>query len=450
MLQDIHMSVLRHIDPGLLSGAEQIARLIRAAGKEVYFAGGVVRDLLLGRSVSDIDLATSAQPAEIEALFKKTIPIGREFGVVVVVLNGRNYEVTTFRTDATYADGRHPEKVTFAGVQEDVLRRDFTVNALLMDPFTEEIVDLVGGRKDLEGRIIRTVGEPAKRFAEDRLRLIRAIRFAAELHFTIEESTLRAIESNAEKILQVSRERIRDELMKMLTGSAPATALRLLLDTGLLVSILPEVAAMHGTPQPPRFHPEGDVFTHTLKMFELAETLTDTLALAILLHDVGKPPTLTVEDRIRFNGHAEIGAKMAAEICRRLRMPKTTSAEVVDLVADHLRFMHVKDMRESTLKRFLRKGNFSEHLELHRLDCLGSHGDLTNYDFCKEKLAEFDQEVIRPEPLINGHDLIAMGLHPGPVFSEILGQVEDAQLEGILKSREEALEWVRTKFLKER
>lgn len=236
----------------------------------------------------------------------------------------------------------------------------------------------------------------------------------------------------------------------MLTGPAPARALLLLFETGLLRSILPEVVAMEGTPQPPLFHPEGDVFTHTLGMFELVETLTETLALGILLHDVGKPPTLTVEDRIRFNGHAEVGARMAADICQRLRLPNTTSAQVVELVADHLRFMHVQEMRESTLKRFLRKEHFPEHLELHRLDCLGSHGDLSNYHFCHEKLLEFSQETIPPEPLINGHDLIAMGLTPGPVFSEILGALEDRQLEGQLNSRDEALDWVRRKWLPNR
>jgi poly(A) polymerase len=427
-----------------LSGAEEIVRVLRDNGHEVFFAGGVVRDLLLGRSISDIDLATSAHPEMVEALFGKTIPIGKEFGVVIVVINSKNYEVTTFRSDASYSDGRHPDDVSFADTNEDALRRDFTVNALFMDPSTEEVIDLVGGKKDLESRIIRTVGDPEERFTEDRLRLMRAIRFAAELGFEVDPSTLRAVKENADCIVQVSQERIRDELLKMLTGPAPARALRLLFETGILALILPEVAAMVGVPQPPRYHPEGDVFLHTLRMFEEAEDLTETLALGVLLHDVGKPPTLTFEDRIRFHGHAELGAKMAGKICRRLRLSNSLTIQVVDLVANHLRFMHVREMRESTLKRFIRKKHFREHLELHRLDCLGSHGDLSNYDFCEEKLEESGQEVIRPKPLINGHDLIALGLKPGPIFSEILGLVEDRQLEGTLTTREEALDWVQS------
>jgi len=438
------MFFLKQIDAELLSGAEEIVHVIRAAGKEAFFAGGAVRDLLLDRQITDIDIATSAQPSEIEALFEKTIPIGKEFGVIIVVMNAQNYEVTTFRTDTGYSDGRHPDGVSFVSAREDAFRRDFTINALFLDPSTDKVIDLVGGRKDLERQIVRTVGNPEERFAEDRLRLIRAVRFAAELGFGIEHATRQALEANACHIREVSEERVRDEFMKMLTGRAPGRAITLLLETGLLDAILPEVAAMEGVPQPPQFHPEGDVLTHTLKMFDFAQDLTHTLALGILLHDVGKPPTMTFEDRIRFHGHAELGAEMASAICKRMRLPNATSNLVVELVADHLRFMHVKEMRESTLKRFLRKEYFSEHLELHRLDCLGSHGDLSNYNFCKEKLEEFGQEVIRPAPLINGHDLIALGLAPGPVFSEILGAVEDRQLEGDLANREEALEWVET------
>jgi poly(A) polymerase len=434
--------LLDRIDADLLSGAKKIVRIIRQSGHEAFFAGGVVRDLLLGRDVSDIDLATSARPETIEKLFEKTIPLGKEFGVVIVVLHSRNYEVTTFRKESSYSDGRHPDQVSFSSANEDAFRRDFTVNALFFDPTTEEVIDWVGGRKDLEAAVIRTVGDPEQRFAEDRLRLMRAVRFAAELGFEIDTATLRAIKENAAGIGQVSQERIRDELMKMLIGPNPARALRLLFDTGILAIILPEIAAMDGVPQPPRFHPEGDVWVHTLKMFEIAEDLTETLALGILLHDVGKPPTLTFEDRIRFHGHAELGAEMAAGICRRFRLPNSVTIQVVDLVANHLRFMHVRDMRESTLKRFLRKKNFKEHLELHRLDCLGSHGDLSNYEFCQEKLAEYDQEVVRPAPLLNGHDLIALGLKPGPIFSEILRQIEDRQLEGTLTTKKKALEYV--------
>ena len=446
MLRGNLMSLLERIDSDLLEGARFIVSRIEASGEEALLAGGVVRDLVLNRKVSDIDIATSAHPEKIEALFERTIPVGREFGVVIVVVNEINYEVTTFRTDVGYEDGRHPTDVEFGSALGDALRRDFTINSLFLDLNTEAIIDLAGGRKDLDRRLIRTVGDPQERFGEDRLRLMRAVRFAAELDFEIEAKTLQSIKTNSKNISDVSWERIRDEVLKMLTRPAASRAIRLMLETGLLQIILPEVAAMDNVPQPPQFHPEGDVLTHTLLMFDLAEEPTDTLALGILLHDVGKPPTLSFEDRIRFHGHAEVGARMAEQIGKRLRLPNTTLTQVVDLVADHLRFMHVQEMRESTLKRFLRREHFEEHLELHRLDCLGSHRDLSNYHFCQEKLAEFGQEVIRPERLISGHDLIEMGLSPGPLFSEILSSVEDRQLEGELNSREEALQWVQRRW----
>ena len=441
------MSLQLRVEPHLLKGALNIVRTLHDQGHEAYFAGGAVRDLVLEKSLSEIDVATSASPEEIEQLFPKTIPVGKEFGVVVVVQDSRNYEVTTFRQDSGYEDGRHPTQVSFTDARHDVERRDFTVNALFFNPFSEEIIDYVKGREDIKRKLIRTVGSPESRFQEDKLRILRALRLACQLDFEIERKTYQQVQHYASEVTQVSWERIRDEVLKILTGPDPARGLKLLFDSGILAVILPEVAAMHDVQQPPQFHPEGDVFKHTCLLFKLSEKLSATLSLAILLHDVGKPPTFTVKERIRFDGHAELGAQMAEEICRRLRLPNQQIEEVVDLVKDHLRFIHVQEMRESTLKRFLRKENFDEHLELHRLDSLASHGNLSSYDFCREKLDEMSEEAMRPKPLINGHDLIHLGLKPGPLFSEILGAVEDLQLEGNLSGKEEALAWVKEHYL---
>lgn len=440
------MSLLERIDPALLQGALQIVKRLREHGHCAYFAGGAVRDLLLGREISDIDIATSAAPEDVEGLFSRTLLVGKQFGVVVVVQGEVRYEVTTFRQEGPYLDGRHPSSVTPADAETDARRRDFTVNALFLDPLAEKVIDFVGGREDLKARIIRTVGPPRERFEEDKLRILRAVRFACQLDFDIEAQTYRAVQEMAPAITQVSWERIRDELLKILTGPAPGRGLQLLLDSGVLSRILPEVAAMRGVPQPPQFHPEGDVFEHTRLMLEKARQPSPTLALGILLHDVGKPPTFQEKERIRFDGHAEVGAEMAREICRRLRLSNEITEQVVDLVRHHLRFIHVQEMRESTLKRFLRKENFAEHLELHRLDCLSSHRDLSSYHFCLQKLEELSKEQIRPEPLLNGHDLIALGFRPGPIFSRILEAVEEEQLEGRLQTRQQALEWVRRHF----
>ncbi len=432
----------------LTEGGLTIVKTLSGAGHRALFAGGVVRDLLLGNRVSDIDIATSALPQEVEALFPHTIAVGKQFGVMIVVINSTNYEVATFRAEAGYLDGRHPSSVRFTGAEEDARRRDFTVNALFLDPLTKDIIDYAGGLEDLKGRLIRTVGNPAERLEEDKLRMLRAVRFACQLGFEIDSNTWEEVRRQAGKLLRVSWERIRDELLKILTGPAPARGLDLLSDSGILNVILPEVAAMRGVPQPPEFHPEGDVFVHTRLMFEIAGQVPDPdLALAILLHDVGKPPTLTVRDRIRFDGHDQKGAEMAEAIGRRLRLSVQQIEELIELVREHLRFIPVQEMRESTLKRFLRKENVEKHLELHRLDCLASHGDLTSYDFCRAKLEEFSQEAMRPDPLLNGHDLIALGLTPGPLFSEILSSLEDLQLEGKIVTREEALEWVRSHCL---
>lgn len=441
------MELLNRIDPKLRSGALFIVRRLQEHGNKALFAGGVVRDLLLGRPISDVDIATSALPDEVQNLFEHTVDVGKEFGVVIVVIDSTPFEVTTFRKDVEYMDGRHPVRVTFSDEREDALRRDFTVNALFLEPDTGQVIDYVGGRKDLDLRLIRTVGAPEDRFDEDKLRIMRAIRFACQLDFQIEEQTMAAVKKFAPQILQVSWERIRDELIKILLSPGASRGLALLLETGILEVILPEVAAMDGVEQPPEFHPEGDVFTHTRLMFELSKERSEALALGILLHDVGKPPTFAVKDRIRFDGHAEVGAEMAAEICRRLRISRETTKRVVALVKNHLRFIPVKRMRESTLKRFLRQEHFDEHLELHRLDCLASHGDLSNYYFCLEKLKEFEGEKMRPPRLLTGHDLMDMGLEPGPLFSEILTAIEDLQLEGQLETREQALDWVRRNYL---
>ncbi len=423
-------------------------KALSRAGHRALFAGGVVRDLLLGNRVSDIDIATSALPQEVESLFPHTIAVGKQFGVMIVVIDSINYEVATFRAEAGYLDGRHPSSVRFTGAEEDARRRDFTVNALFLDPLTKDIIDYAGGLEDLKGRLIRTVGNPAERLEEDKLRILRAVRFACQLGFEIDSNTWEEVRRRAGELLQVSWERIRDELLKILTGPAPARGLDLLSDSGILNVILPEVAAMRGVPQPPEFHPEGDVFVHTRLMFEIAGRVPDPdLALAILLHDVGKPPTLVVRDRIRFDGHDQKGAEMTETIGRRLRLPSQQIEELIELVREHLRFIPVQEMRESTLKRFLRKENVEKHLELHRLDCLASHGDLTSYHFCRAKLEEFSQEAMRPEPLLSGYDVIALGLPPGPLFSEILSSLEDLQLEGKIVTREEALEWVRSHFL---
>jgi poly(A) polymerase len=428
--------------------AFEIAQKIRQAGYRVLICGGTVRDYLLGRRTgADIDLATSATPEEIQKIFPHSVMVGAQFGVVMIPVEEKNIEVATFRKDAEYLNGRHPTSVHYAGEVEDARRRDFTINAMFLDPFSGELLDYVGGREDLDRKVLRTVGDPDLRFTEDRLRILRAVRFAAELDFNVESLTWGAVCKRARQAVAVSHERTRVELEKILTSGRGAHGLDLLRDSGLLEVLLPEVQAMIGVEQPREFHPEGDVYTHTRLMFEKAGgPLTASLAWGILLHDVGKPPTFQIKERIRFDGHVDIGMIMAREIGRRLRMENQLVENIVDLVEHHLRFMHVQEMRESKLKRFLRKPNFSEHLELHRLDCLASHGMLDNYEFCKRKLAEFGAEKISPLPLINGHDLIALGFKPGPQFKEILGEVEDKQLEGELQDRDQALAYVRGKW----
>ena len=438
--------MLERIEVRLREGARHISKVLDAEGYQVYFAGGAVRDLLLNKPVTDVDIATDAPPGVVERLFPRTIGVGRKFGVIVAVLDQINYEIATFRSESGYTDGRHPGSVRFTDIHQDARRRDFTVNSLFLDPATEEVIDLTEGRKDLERGLIRTVRDPLVTFGEDKLRVLRAIRFACQLGFRIDGPTYEGVTRYADRLSQVSWERIREEILKILCGPAPAHGLTLLSDSGVLKAVLPEVFALHGVMQPPQFHPEGDVFQHTRLMLSMARNLSPTLALGVLLHDVGKPGTFAIRERIRFHGHDESGARMAGDICRRLKLSGAQAQQVVRLVKDHLRFMHVRQMRKSTLRRFLRTERFEEHLELHRLDCLASHGDLSNHDFCRDKLNELDQEALSPPRLITGRDLIALGLEPGPLFSKILKQVEDLQLEGILTAREEALSWVRKTY----
>jgi poly(A) polymerase len=429
------------------SAAAEIVDRLKAHGYQAYLVGGCVRDLLLGLEPRDFDVATGARPEEVVSLFPNARLVGAHFGVVLVTSGSEDVEVATFRSDHAYLDGRRPTAIEFeTDPRQDVLRRDFTVNGLLMDPASREVLDFVGGRRDLEARLIRAIGDPDTRFAEDHLRMLRAIRFAARLGFGIEPATFEATKRLRGKIGLISAERIRDELGCILTEGGARRGFELLDASGLLAEILPEVAAMKGVEQPPEFHPEGDVWTHTLMMLEGLRSPSPTLALGALLHDVGKPPTFRLADRIRFDGHAEVGAGMAVQILGRLRWSNREIRQVESLVANHLRFKDVRKMRESTLKRFLRQEGFAEHLELHRLDCAMSHRLLDNYEFVKRKSEELPREALKPRPLVTGHDLIAAGYHPGPAFSRMLAAIEDAQLEGQVGAREEALAWVRARF----
>ncbi len=436
------------------AAAAAIVHTLRAAGFAAYFAGGCVRDLLLGREPADFDVATSATPEVVLGMFPRTFAVGAHFGVVLVVdpVDGGEIitEVATFRNDGAYSDGRRPESVRYTqSPQEDVQRRDFTLNGMLLDPellrqgvdVQDAVLDTVGGIADLEAGILRAIGDPMRRFAEDKLRMLRAIRFAARFGFTIDEATFAAIRATAPQTHHVSQERVRDELTRMLTEGVPRRAFELLDATGLLREVLPEVARLQGVEQPPQFHPEGDVWTHTLLLLDnLPAGVSPTLAWGALLHDIGKPATFRrAPDRIRFDGHVEIGVRIAEDICARFRMSHEETAQIVALVANHMRFGDVEKMRAATLKRFLRLDRFPEHLALHRLDCLASHRDLRLYEFAKHHLETIPAQEIRPQPLLTGHDLIAAGFRPGPAFREMLLRVEDAQLEGRIHTREEAL-----------
>ena len=432
--------------------ADHICRILRDRGHQAYLAGGCVRDILLGREPVDYDVATDATPDRVQELFPNSLAVGAKFGVVIVTDGPTQVEVATFRRDVSYSDGRHPDRVEYASSpEEDVKRRDFTINGLMLDPFSNKVLDYVGGEKDLRAGIIRAIGNPEDRFREDKLRMIRAVRFAARFRYAIENGTFVAISKLAPDILQVSAERIRDELTKILTEGAARRGFELLDETKLLPEILPEIARMKGVEQPPQFHPEGDVWIHTLMMLDqLKAGSSPMLAWGVLLHDVGKPSTFTppsgADGRIRFDRHVEVGAKMAEDICRRLRFSNDDTAQIVALVANHLRFKDVGQMKLSTLKRFVRLNHFEEHLELHRLDCLSSHRNLSAFEFVQRFLAETPAEQVRPPRLLTGEDLKALGYTPGPRFKEILAALEDAQLNGAIHSREEALRLIRDNF----
>jgi tRNA nucleotidyltransferase/poly(A) polymerase len=427
--------------------ATGIVERLRAAGFVAYFAGGCVRDMLRNVEPHDYDIATSATPEQVQKIFPHTIPVGARFGVVLVLENGHQFEVATFRSDDAYIDGRRPSSVRYGSPEEDAQRRDFTINGLFYDPVQQEVLDYVNGRADIERRVVRTIGEPRHRFTEDKLRLLRCVRFAGNLDYTIEPATFAAVKEMAPQIQVVSAERIRDELVKIFTRPNAGRGFELLDQSGLLQQILPEISAMKGCEQPPEFHPEGDVFQHTKLMLDILPPNPGiVLAFSVLLHDVGKPPTFTVTDRIRFNDHDRVGATMTETILRRLRFSNDEIARVVTCVGEHMRIRNVQEMRPAKLKRILARDTFSEELELHRLDCTTSHGDIGNYEFLRQKAAELPAEVIRPAPLVTGNDLLALGLKPGPLIGQILREVAELQLEERLKSREEAVAFVKQRL----
>lgn len=433
---------------GLREGALEIVRRLQAGGHETVFAGGCVRDALLGKEPKDYDIATSARPEEVLALFPKGNRIGAHFGVILVRLGGHPYEIATFRTDGSYRDGRRPESVAFATAEEDAARRDFTVNGIFHDPVADRLIDHVGGREDLERRLLRAIGDPAARFGEDRLRLLRAIRFATALDFEIEAASFDAIREHAPRIVEVSPERIREELDRIWRHPARLRGFDLLDASGLLRVVLPEIEALKGCDQPPEWHPEGDVFTHVrLMLSQLDPDASLPLVLSVLLHDIAKPATRSVDadtGRIRFNGHDKLGAEMAGEILRRLRYSNEVIDQVVEAVSVHMAFANVRKMRTSKLRRFLAREHFAEELELHRVDCLSSNRRLENHDFlvqARDELAAADTPPV-PERLVTGRDLIERGFPTGPAMGALLTRIQDLQLEGALNTREEALAWL--------
>jgi len=432
--------------------AKAVVQRLRDAGFVAYFAGGSVRDMLRGVEAHDVDIATSARPEEVQALFPKTVSVGAHFGVIVVIERSVPFEVATFRSDGAYVDGRRPESVHFSSPREDAERRDFTVNGMFYDPLADEVIDFVGGRADLDAKILRAIGDPAQRFREDKLRLLRAVRFAATLGFEIEAETWRAVCAHAADIHEVSAERIREELVRIFLSPTRVRGFDLLVESGLMQAILPEITALKGCEQPPQFHPEGDVFVHTRAMLELLPAqVSSALVFSVLFHDIGKPPTFAVDEtgRIRFNGHDKVGAEMTRTIMERLRFSREETEAVVEAVENHMVFKDVQQMRVAKLKRFMARPHFDDELELHRVDCASSHGGLDNHAFLLEKREEFANEPLIPPPLITGHDLIASGWKPGKAIGRVLEAVQTRQLEGTLKTREEALDWISREFAPE-
>jgi len=429
--------------------AKSIVKTLRSKRHEAYYVGGCVRDMILGKKPSDFDIASDATPNQIRRYFKKTIPVGEAFGVMIVRLKGQSFEVSTFRRESDYRDGRRPEKVEFTDARSDVLRRDFTVNGLYFDPITKKSLDWIGGTKDIRKRVIRTIGNPEKRFHEDKLRMLRAVRFAVCLNFKIEPRTSKAIRKMRSQILVVSRERIRDELVKIFTGPHPAKGLDLLDKTGLLEIILPEIYRLKGVQQPRKFHPEGDVYRHTRLIMGLLKKPSIVLAFGCLLHDIGKPKTFhRSKDRIRFNGHDKVGAKMAERLLDRLRFSNADKNQIVACVDGHMRFKDTRQMKESTLRKMFQRETFLTELEQHRLDCLASHKDLSIWRFLNKKLKRLSKGEIKPKPYLMGRDLLALGFKAGPEMGKILRLAEDKQLEGEFKIKEEAFDWARKLKLK--
>jgi poly(A) polymerase len=429
--------------------ARDVAARLRERGHLAYFAGGCVRDIVRGETPKDFDIATDANPEAVQKLFPHTYAVGAHFGVILVVENGFQFEVATFRADDIYVDGRRPSAVHFSSPEEDARRRDFTINGMFYDPVAEKVIDFVGGRADIQAKLVRAIGDPGQRFAEDRLRMLRAVRFATVLDYKIDNETWDALLANVVSINEISAERIREELVRMFLSSNRTRGWDLLDSSGLMRAILPEIDAMKGCAQPEQFHPEGDVFEHTRLMLQfLPEKVSVPLVFAVLLHDVAKPRTATVDNtgRIRFNEHDRIGAEMTEEIMRRLRFSGAEIDATVEMVRQHMVFKDVPKMRMAKLKRFMARPTFSDELELHRVDCQGSHRMLDNYEFLLRKREEFANEPIIPPPLVRGDDLIALGLKPSPKFGEILEAVETRQLEGILRTSEEALEWVKHEY----
>ena len=429
--------------------ALELARILKEAGHEALFAGGCVRDGLLGRTPKDYDIATSARPEEVLKLFPGSNEVGAHFGVIIVARDGHQVEIATFRTDGSYGDGRRPDSVEFSTAEEDAKRRDFTINGLFEDPESGEIIDHVGGRADLDAGVLRAIGNPAERFQEDALRLLRAVRFAEHLGFIIEADTRQALHDHAGLLSKISPERIRDEFSRIITSPRRREGVEQLVESGLMEQFIPEVLPMMGCDQPPQWHPEGDVYVHTMIMLEmLGEDAPLELCLAVLMHDIGKPPTRSVDEnedgRIRFNGHDVEGAEMARTILNRLRYPNRIIDDVVQMVARHMKFMHVQEMRTAKLKRFMAEETFPHELELHRVDCASSNGFTENYDFLLTKRDEFANEPLIPEPLVTGRDLIERGLSPGPHFKELLENIQTEQLEGRILDRESALTYLET------
>ena len=435
----------------LESTARRIVLRLRDAGHVALYAGGCVRDRLLGGEPHDYDIATDARPEQVQALFRRTYDVGAHFGVIVVHEEGTDFQVATFRSDGAYLDGRHPAGVTFSTPQMDAERRDFTVNGMFFDPLANDVIDYVGGQRDLAARVLRAIGDPSTRIREDRLRMLRAVRFATVLGFELDPESWDAVRTNASEISQVSAERIREELVKTLQHANRLRGFDMLNASGLLREVLPEMEALKGCTQPEQFHPEGDVFVHTRAMLGLLprETLGVPLVFSVLLHDISKPATRTIDadGRIRFNGHDKVGAEVTREIMERLRFSRAEIDATVEAVAQHMVFKDVQQMRVAKLKRFMARPHFDEELELHRVDCTSSHGMLDNYEFLRGKREEFANEPLIPQPLVTGHDLINLGLKPGPQFKEILEAVQSRQLEGALKTSDEALAWVKSELI---